>query len=201
MKFEKIAKEHVNDIIKYIVSLGGKKVCEAASGTIYCELSPIKKIRIADHLSSKGKTEYLHIIIQKEGNRYKYICVFNRNLMILSDVGQVKQWIKNMQFVMQVFTINGYTLHHVDDEKINSLKKDIMLKDAKLLSNKKEIEKLNKIISEKDEQITKYVKKYHEACEYHNRWQTAQAKANKLHNQLQKVLQKNHELKQQINVE
>jgi len=201
MKFEKVAKEHVNDIIKYIVSLGGKKVCEAASGTIYCELSPIKKIRIADHLSSKGKTEYLHIIVQKEGNRYKYICVLNRNLMILSDVGQVKQWIKNMQFVMQVFTINGYTLHHVDDDKIDLLKKDIQLKDTKLLNNKKEIEKLNKIISEKDEQITKYVNKYHEACEYHNRWQTAQAKANKLHTQLQKVLQQNHELKQQINVE
>ena len=55
MKFNKRTKEHVNGIIKYIVSLGGKKVCEAASGTIYCDLTPIKKIRIADHYSKRRK--------------------------------------------------------------------------------------------------------------------------------------------------
>jgi len=198
MKFNKRAKEHVNDIIKYIVSLGGKKVCEASSGTIYCELSPIKKIRIADHLSSKGHTECLNIILQKEGNRYKYVCVLNRNLMILSNVGQVKQWIKTIQFILYIFTINGYTLYRVDDDKINFLKKDILIKDCKLLNNKKEIEKLNNIISEKDAQITKYIDKYHRACEYHNKWQEAQSQANRLHKQLEKVLHKNYELKEQL---
>ena len=108
MKFNKIAKEHVNDIIKYIVSLGGKKICEAASGTIYCELTPIKKIRIADHLSSKGKTDYLHIIIQKEGKRYKYICILNRNILLLSNTGQVKQWIRTTSTFVVVITINVY---------------------------------------------------------------------------------------------
>ena len=155
MKFNKRAKEHVNDIIKYIVSLGGKKVCEAASGTIYCELTPIKKIRIADHLSSKGKTDYLHIIIQKEGKRYKYICILNRNILLLSTTGQVKQWIRDIQFV-----INGFSVH-CDDDKINSMKNDIVSKDCKLLNNKKEIERLNKKIADMESAKSKNDKESH----------------------------------------
>lgn len=199
MKFNKIAKEHVNDIIKYIVSLGGKKVCEAASGTIYCELTPIKKIRIADHLSSKGKTDYLHIIIQKEEKRYKYICILNRNILLLSNTGQVKQWIRDIQFVLNAFAINGFSLHY-DDDKINSMKKDIVSKDCKLLNNKKEIERLNRIISVKNVQIEKYIDRYHSACEYHNKWQESQAQANKYHKQIEKLLHENYELKKKISI-
>lgn len=201
MKFNKRAKEHVNDIIKYIVSLGGKKVCEAASGTIYCELSPIKKIRIADHLSSKSKTDCLQVIIQKEGKRYKYICVLNRNILLLSDAGQVKQWIRDIQFVLYVITINGYTLCCEDDNKMAAIKKDVKDKDYKLQANKKEIERLNKIISEKDTQMEKYIDKYHSACEYHNKWQQAQSQINNLHKKLEKILHENYELRQQLESE
>ena len=201
MKLNKRAKEHVNDIIKYIVSLGGRKVYEAASGSIYCELLPIKKIRIADHLSSKGKTDYLHIIIQKEEKRYKYICILNRNILLLSNVGQVKQWIRDIQFVLNVITINGFTLHCIDDDKINSMKKDIVAKDSKLLNNKKEIERLNMIISEKDAQIKKYIDRYHSACEYHNKWQESQSQANRFHKQIEKLLHENYELKKKNSIE
>jgi len=201
MKFNKRAKEHVNDIIKYIVSLGGKKICEAASGTIYCELPPIKKIRIADHLSSKGKTDYLHIIIQKEGKRYKYICVLNRNILLLSNVGQVKQWIRDIQFILNIITVNEFSLHYIDDDKINSMKNDIITKDCKLLNNKKEIERLNRIISKKDAQINKYIDKYHAMSEYHNKWQEVQSQANRFHKQIEKLLYENYELKKKISIE
>ena len=75
----------------------------------------------------------MQIIIQKEGKKYKYICVLNRNILLLSNIGQVKQWIRDIQFV-----INGFSLHG-DDDKINSMKNDIVSKDCKLLNNKKEI--------------------------------------------------------------
>lgn len=180
MKFNKRAKEHVNDIIKYIISLGGEKICEAASGTIYCELSPIKKIRIADHLSSKRKTDCLQVIIQKEGKRYKYICILNRNILLLSNVGQVKQWIRDIQFVINVITITGHPLCCEDDNRLAAIKNDLKCKDDKLHANKEEIERLNT-------QIEKYIDKYHSACEYHNKWQKSESENKKLQKQLKEL--------------
>ena len=136
----------------------------------------------------------MQIIIQKEGKKYKYICVLNRNILLLSNTGQVKQWIRDIQFV-----INGFSLHG-DDDKINSMKNDIVSKDCKLLNNKKEIERLNRIISVKNVQIEKYIDKYHSACEYHNKWQDSQAQANKYHKQIEKLLHENYELKKKISI-
>lgn len=193
MKFEKKAKEHVNDIVKYIESLGGVKTCTASSGSVYCELSPIKKIRIADHLSSKSKFEYLHIIIQKENRRYKYICIFCRNIIILSNVGQVKQYIKNIYFVFNTLYLTGFKIEAISDLKIESIKNDILIKDNKLRENKKEIDKLNNIIKSKDEQIAKIKKQLETASTYHNKWQQAESTANKLHKKVEKLLEKLHE--------
>ena len=106
MKFKRKTREHVNDITKYIESLGGKKNTEASSGSIYYDLSPIKKIRIADHLSSKNRTDYLQIIVQKEKRYHKYICIFCRNIVIYGNVGQVKQWIRDIYFTFNVISIN-----------------------------------------------------------------------------------------------
>ena len=85
--------------------------------------------------------------------------------MLLSNTGQVKQWIRDIQFV-----INGFSLH-CDDDKINSMKNDIVSKDCKLLNNKKEIERLNKIIAVKNVQIEKRKKRFVKYAENSNLWQ------------------------------
>lgn len=193
MKFKKKTREHVNDICKFIESLGGEKRTEATSGSIYYDLSPIKKIRIADHLSSRNRTDYLQIIIQKEKKYHKYICVFCRNIVIYGNVGLVKQWIQNIYFTFNVISINGYTFNSMDDTKYEAIKKDVNKKDSKLCENKKEIEKLNHQITDKDKQIESLKEKIKNLSKYHNMWQEAESKANKLHKKVEKLLEQKHE--------
>lgn len=194
MKFEKKAKEHINDIIKYIESIGGRKINVSSTGSIYCELSPIKKIRISDHLSSKAKFDYLHIIIQKENRRYKYICIFCRNILLFSNVGQVKQYLKNVYFIFNTIYLTGFKFEAISDAKLESIKCDVATKDNKLRENKKEIDKLNNIIKSKDEQIAKLKKQIEKASVYHNKWQQAESTANNLHKKVEKLLGKLHEI-------
>lgn len=192
MKFKKKTREHVNDIGKFIESLGGVKTSEAESGSIYYHLPPIKKIRIADHLSNKGHTEYLQIIIQKEKRYHKYICVFCRNILIFGNVGLVKQWISNIYFIFTVISINGHKLFGMEDTKYEAIKKDVELKDAKLSLNKKEIENLTNAIERKDKQIESLKDQIKNLSKYHNMWQEAESKANSLHKSVEKLLKQKH---------
>ena len=120
-------------------------------------------------------------------------------MLYLYELNSVKQWIRDIQCVLNAFAINGFSVN-CDDDKINSMKKDIASKDCKLLNNKKEIERLNKIISVKNVQIEKYIDKYHSACEYHNKWQESQSQANRYHKQMEKLLHENYELNKKISI-
>ena len=74
MKFTGKSREQTRIIIKHIESHGGKLQKECPGGSIYCSLNAIRQIRISDHIALKGDIDRIDIIIQKEKNKFKYIC-------------------------------------------------------------------------------------------------------------------------------
>ena len=198
MKLTGKAREQAKIIIKHIESLGGKLQKECPGGSIYCSLNAIRQIRISDHIALKGDIDRIDIIIQYEQKHFKFICIYYRNIKIFDNIGRVKQWIENLEFVVNVVLMNMATSGVVNkrnyEQQIDILKKEITLKENKAIEYKKEIEELkeykkkyqklqiqannslkcNKKLREKIDNLT----------QYHNMWQTACSENKKLQNKL-----------------
>ena len=114
MKFTGKSREQTRIIIKHIESLGGKLQKECPGGSIYCSLNAIRQIRISDHIALKGDIDRIDIIIQKEKNKFKYICIYYRNMIIFDNIGKVKQWIENLEFTINVVLMNMATSNIVN---------------------------------------------------------------------------------------
>lgn len=201
MKLTGKAREQARIIIKHIESLGGKLQKECPGGSIYCSLNAIRQVRISDHIALKGDVDRIDIIIQQERNTFKYVCIYYRNMVIYDNIGKVKQWIENLEFVINVVLMNMATSSIVNkrnyEQQIDTLKKEITLKENKAIEYKKEIEELKEIKKEHDKfkvQVNNF--KNHEKklrdkidklTEYHNLWQTVSSENRKLQKQLKEL--------------
>ena len=198
MKLTGKAREQAKIIIKHIESLGGKLQKECPGGSIYCSLNAIRQVRISDHIALKGDVDRIDIIIQQERNTFKYVCIYYRNMVIYDNIGKVKQWIENLEFVINVVLMNMATSSIVNkrnyEQQIDTLKKEITLKENKAIEYKKEIEEFKEVKKECDKlkvQVNNF--KNHEKklrdkigklTEYHNLWQSVSADNRKLQKQL-----------------
>jgi hypothetical protein len=198
MKLTGKAREQARIIIKHIESLGGKLQKECPGGSIYCSLNAIRQVRISDHIALKGDIDRIDVIIQPEKNTFKYVCIYYRNMVIYDNIGKVKQWIENLEFVINVVLMNMATSSIVNkrnyDQQIDTLKKEITLKENKAIEYKKEIEDLKEAKKEHDRlkvQINNFKNhekklrdKINKLTEYHNLWQSVSADNRKLQKQL-----------------
>ena len=198
MKLTGKAREQARIIIKHIESLGGKLQKECPGGSIYCSLNAIRQVRISDHIALKGDIDRIDIIIQPEKTSFKYVCIYYRNMVIYDNIGKVKQWIENLEFVINVVLMNMATSSIVNkrnyEQQIDTLKKEITLKENKSIEYKKQIEELKEIKKERDKlkieannfkgREKKLKDKIVKLAPYHNMWQTACAENRKLQKQL-----------------
>ena len=198
MKLTGKAREQARIIIKHIESLGGKLQKECPGGSIYCSLNAIRQVRISDHIALKGDVDRIDIIIQQERNTFKYVCIYYRNMVIYDNIGKVKQWIENLEFVINVVLMNMATSSIVNkrnyEQQIDTLKKEITLKENKAIEYKKEIVDLKETKKERDRlkvQINNFKNhekklrdKINKLTEYHNLWQSVSADNRKLQKQL-----------------
>lgn len=198
MKLTGKAREQARIIIKHIESLGGKLQKECPGGSIYCSLNAIRQVRISDHIALKGDVDRIDIIIQQERNSFKYVCIYYRNMIIYDNIGKVKQWIENLEFVINVVLMNMATSSIVNkrnyEQQIDNLKKEITLKENKAIEYKKEIEEFKKYKKNYDnvvheanvlKQVNKKLReKIDKLSQYHNMWQTVCAENRKLQKQL-----------------
>ena len=201
MKLTGKAREQARIIIKHIESLGGKLQKECPGGSIYCSLNAIRQIRISDHIALKGDIDRIDIIIQQEKNTFKYVCIYYRNMVIYDNIGKVKQWIENLEFVVNVVLMNMATSTIITrrdyEQKIDNLKKEITLKENRAIEYKKEIEELKKYKKNYDNVVheanvskqvnNKLREKIDNLSQYHNMWQTVTAVNNKLKKQLKEL--------------
>ena len=198
MKLTGKAREQARIIIKHIESLGGKLQKECPGGSIYCSLNAIRQIRISDHIALKGDIDRIDIIIQYEQKHFKFICIYYRNIKIFDNIGRVKQWIENLEFVVNVVLMNMATSGVVNkrnyEQQIDILKKEITLKENKAIEYKKEIEELKEYkkkyqkLQVQANNSSKCNKKLREKIgnltQYHNLWQSVSADNRKLQKQL-----------------
>ena len=198
MKLTGKAREQARIIIKHIESLGGKLQKECPGGSIYCSLNAIRQVRISDHIALKGDVDRIDIIIQQERNTFKYVCIYYRNMVIYDNIGKVKQWIENLEFVINVVLMNMATSSIVNkrnyEQQIDTLKKEITLKENKAIEYKKQIEEL-KVYKKKFQKLqvqannsSKCNKKLREKIDnltqYHNMWQSVTSENKKLKKKL-----------------
>ena len=198
MKLTGKAREQAKIIIKHIESLGGKLQKECPGGSIYCSLNAIRQVRISDHIALKGDIDRIDIIIQPEKASFKYVCIYYRNMVIYDNIGKVKQWIENLEFVINVVLMNMATSSIVNkrnyEQQIDTLKKEITLKENKSIEYKKEIEELKEAKKERDKlkvQLNncknhekKLRNKIDKLTEFHNLWQSVSSENRKLQKQL-----------------
>ena len=122
-------------------------------------------------------------------------------MVIYDNIGKVKQWIENLEFVINVVLMNMATSSIVNkrnyEKQVDTLKKEITLKENKAIEYKKEIEELKKIKKNYDNavheaNVSKQInKKLHQKVDnltqYHNMWQTVSSENRKLHKQLKEL--------------
>lgn len=194
MKLTGKSRTYANKLINHIESLGGKLQKECPGGSIYCSLEGLRQVRISDHIALKGDIDRIDIVIQKEKDKFKFICIYYRNIVIYDNVGRVKQWLEDLEFTIKIVLMNMATNTMVNkrdyEQKIDKLKKEITLKDIKAVEYKKEIENLKEIKKQYDPLVNKNKqlrKKVDKLSEYHNLWQTVTSENKKLHKQLKEL--------------
>ncbi len=201
MKLTGKSREQARIIIKHIESLGGKLQKECPGGSIYCSLNAIRQVRISDHIALKGDIDRIDIIIQKERNSFKYVCIYYRNIIIYDNIGKVKQWIENLEFVINIVLMHMATTSIIDkrnyEQKYDILKNEITLKDNKIIEYKKEIEELKKIKKNYDNAVheanvskqvnNKLRQKVDNLTKYHNMWQTLESENKRLRKELKEL--------------
>lgn len=194
MKLTGKSRTYANKLINHIESLGGKLQKECPGGSIYCSLEGLRQVRISDHIALKGDIDRVDIVIQKEKDKFKFICIYYRNIVIYDNVGRVKQWLEDLEFTIKIVLMNMATNTMVNkrdyEQKIDKLKKEITLKDIKAVEYKKEIENLKEIKKQYDHLVNKNKqlrKKVDKLSEYHNLWQTVTSENKKLHKQLKEL--------------
>lgn len=137
-------KEYISQLTKYIESQGGFLIKECSGGSIYYSLGKIERLRISDHTSLKSGIYQLDIILK---DNY-FICIYHRDIKIYQKIEEVKQWISDMRFAIDLFSL---FIESNINEEITKLRKELNVKQNKINHLMKENKDLKKQISEDEE--------------------------------------------------
>ena len=180
-------KQTVTLLRKYIESLGGSLIKECSGGSVYYSLDHIECIRISDHIGLKAGAFQFDIIIKDS----QFLCIYNRDFKTFDKIADVKQFISDMQFTINLFYMH---IENVYDGEMSNLRKAINRKQndiEHLTKVNKELHKqisLNtQLIAKRDRQLEDKNNKLQRASEYHNKCQELESQIRKLQVQLNKL--------------
>ena len=182
MKFIGKQKTYVNQLVKYIELLGGKLEKECTGGSIYYSLGHLEKIRISDHFGLKFGTFQIDIIIKDN----KYLCIYNRDFLQYDKISEVKQWIYDMNFAINLFYMH---IENSYDNEMSNLRKALNRKQNDIEHLNKTIKNLTSQLKEASDQISKRdrqledkMNKLKRMTEYHNKCQELESQLKKYKN-------------------
>jgi len=177
-------KQTVTLLRKHIESLGGFLIRECSGGSIYYVLDHIECIRISDHIGLKTGPYQFDIILKDN----QFLCIYNRDFKIFDKIAEVKQFISDMKFTINLFYMHINTAY---DGEMTNLRKALNRKQNEiehLIKENKELKKninLNiQTIAKKDRQLEDKVNKLMKMTEYHNECQSLRSELNKAQKKL-----------------
>ena len=187
MKLTGKAQEQARIIINYIESLGGSLIKECSGGSIYYSLGHIEKIRLSDHFGLKFGAFQIDIILKNN----KFLCIYNRDFLTYDKIADVKQWICDMNFALNLFFIH---IENSYDNEMSNLRKALNRKQNDIEHLEKVNKDLTKQIKESADQIIKRdrqledkTNKLIKASEWHNKCQELESQLKKQQEKLNKL--------------
>ena len=179
--------EQAKIIINYIESLGGSLIKECSGGSIYYSLGHIEKIRLSDHFGLKFGAFQIDIILKNN----KFLCIYNRDFLTYDKIADVKQWIYDMNFVLNLFYMH---IENSYDNEMSNLRKALNRKQNDIEHLEKVNRDLTKQLKESADQIAKRdrqledkTNKLIKASEWHNKCQELESQLKKQQEQLKKL--------------
>ena len=179
--------EQAKIIINYIESLGGSLIKECSGGSIYYSLGHIEKIRLSDHFGLKFGAFQIDIILKNN----KFLCIYNRDFLTYDKIADVKQWIYDMNFVLNLFYMH---IENSYDNEMSNLRKALNRKQNDIEHLEKVNRELTKQLKESADQIAKRdrqledkTNKLIKASEWHNKCQELESQLKKQQEQLKKL--------------
>jgi len=187
MIFEGKDKQQVDVLRKYIESLGGSLIRECTGGSIYYSLGHIECLRISDHIGLKFDAFKIDIILKDN----KFVCIYNRDFLTFDKIAEVKQWIYDMKFALNLFYMH---IENSYDNEMSNLRKALNRKQNDI----EHLEKINKDltrqlkessdqIAKRDRQLEDKTNKLIRASEYHNKCQELESQLKKQQEQLKEL--------------
>ncbi len=179
MVFEGKDKQQVDVLRKYIESLGGSLIKECTGGSIYYSLGHIECIRISDHFGLKFDAFKIDIILKDN----KFVCIYNRDFLTFDKIAEVKQWIYDMKFALNLFHMH---IENSYDNEMSNLRKALNRKQNDIEHLEKvnkdlnrQIKELTDQIAKRDRQLEDKTNKLIRASEYHNKCQELESQLKK----------------------
>ena len=187
MIFEGKNKQQIDSLRTYIESLGGSLIKECSGGSIYYSLGHINQIRLSDHFGLKFSAFQIDIILKDN----KFLCIYNRDFITYDKISEVKQWIYNMKFSINLFHMH---IENSYDNEMANLRKSLNKKQNEI----EHLEKVNKDltkqlkestdqIAKRDRQLEDKINKLIKASEWHNKCQELESKIKKQQEKINKL--------------
>ena len=187
MIFEGKNKQQIDSLREYIESLGGSLIRECIGGSIYYSLGYIEKIRLSDHFGLKFGPFQIDIILKNN----KFLCIYNRDFLTYDKISDVKQWIYDMNFALNLFHMH---IENSYDNEMANLRKSLNKKQNEI----EHLEKVNKDlakqlkestdqIAKRDRQLEDKINKLIKASEWHNKCQELESKIKKQQEKINKL--------------
>lgn len=180
-------KQTVTLLRKYIESLGGSLIKECSGGSVYYSLDHIECIRISDHIGLKAGAFQFDIILKGQ----QFLCIYNRDFKLFDKIADVKQFISDMQFTINIFHMH---IENSYDNEMSNLRKALNRKQNDIEHLTKVNKDLNHQINEniqtiakRDRQLEDKNNKLRRASEYHNKCQELESQMRKMQVQLNKL--------------
>ena len=187
MIFEGKNKQQIDSLKEYIETLGGTLIKECTGGSIYYSLGYIEKLRLSDHFGLKFGAFQIDIILKNN----KFLCIYNRDFLTYDKIADVKQWIYDMNFALNLFHMH---IENSYDNEMSNLRKALNRKQNDI----EHLEKVNKDltkqlkesadqIAKRDRQLEDKVNKLIKASEYHNKCQELESQLKKQQEKLNRL--------------
>lgn len=169
---------------KYIESLGGSLIKECSGGSMYFVLDHIECIRISDHIGLRAGPYQFDIILKDN----QFLCIYNRDFKIFDKIAEVKQFISNMKFSINLFHMY---INNAYDNEMSNLRKALNRKQNEIERLTKENKNLKQVINQnvqllakRDRQLEDKTNKIQKMSKYHNKCQTLESEIRKIDEQL-----------------
>lgn len=175
MKLKGNDKLYATLIGKYIESIGGRFIEEAASGSIYYSGKYLGEIRISDHITIKKGIDKISVLIVDN----HFVCLNRRNVEIFHKLSEVKTWIKTMDNAYHAYSIYAKSAveYHNDMKEVN-IKLNNMSQECAEWHKKYNI--ANAEITHLNASLRKSKEKNKQITLYNNKWQTTLTVLNKI---------------------